>query len=63
MIEQEGVGRVCTDQTINTLQRLALELVDEIAADHVAHSNSNATMAARCKALSAKLFSPTAAVK
>lgn len=55
MIEREGVGRGCTDQSAETLQRLALELVDEIA--------SGKSVSARCRALSSKLFSPEAAVK
>ena len=59
LILHEGVGRVCTDQSVETLQRLALELVDEVAAG----SAGNVAVSVRCKALSAKLFSPTAAVK
>ena len=61
MILREGVGRVCTDQSVETLQRLALELVDETAA--VSGTDGNADVAERCKALSAKLFSPEAAVR
>jgi hypothetical protein len=60
MIQAERVGRVCTDQSVDTLQRLALELVDEVAAPGLPGS---AALAARCKALSAKLFAPEAAVK
>ncbi len=59
MIEDEGVGRVCTDQSVDTLQRLALELVDEVAATGA----DNNVVAARCMALSVRLFSPEAAVK
>ncbi len=59
MIEGERVGRVCTDHSVDTLQRLALELVDEVAA---VGARSDA-VPARCKALSARLFSPEAAVK
>ncbi|WP_232020280.1 glycosyltransferase family 4 protein [Sulfuriflexus mobilis] len=55
MIDREGVGRVCTDHSVDTLQRLAKELVDEIAGD--------TKVSARCRALSAKLFSPEAVVK
>ncbi|MHB1620742.1 MAG: glycosyltransferase family 4 protein [Sulfuricella sp.] len=55
MIEREGVGRVCTDHSVDTLQRLAKELVDEIVAD--------TNVSVRCRALSAKLFSPEAVVK
>ena len=54
IIVRERVGRVCTDQSLQALERLALELVDEVGAVDVAQ---------RCKALSAKLFSPEAAVK
>jgi glycosyltransferase involved in cell wall biosynthesis len=61
MIESEGVGRVCTDHSVDTLQRLALELVDEVATG--AGADGKAAVAERCKALSAKLFSPEAAVR
>ncbi len=54
MIRQEGVGEVCTDQSVETLERLALALVLEIA--------GNSQIRARCQALSARLFSPQAAV-
>ncbi len=60
MIQREGVGRVCTDQSVETLQRLALELVDEVKA--VTGVSGHATVAERCKALSGSLFSPTNAV-
>jgi len=55
LIQSEGVGRACTDQSVDTLQRLALELVDEIASAN--------NVAVRCRALSTKLFSPEVAVK
>jgi glycosyltransferase involved in cell wall biosynthesis len=55
LIEQEDVGQVCTDHSADTLARLAEALLQDMAAD--------AHMGTRCKALSAKLFSPTAAVK
>ncbi|MDO8261590.1 MAG: hypothetical protein Q7T21_00015 [Gallionella sp.] len=55
MIQWEGVGRVCTDHSVETLQRLALELADEIISDKY--------LSARCRALSARLFSPEAAVR
>ena len=61
MILREGVGRVCTDQSVENLQRLALELVDEVATSPVAAGSG--AVAERCKALSAKLFSPEAAVR
>lgn len=55
LIQREGVGRVCTDHSVDTLQRLAVELADEIASDK--------NMSARCRALSVKLFAPEAAVR
>lgn len=55
LIQREGVGRVCTDYSVDTLQCLALELVDEIT--------SEKSVSDRCRALSAKLFLPEAAVK
>jgi glycosyltransferase involved in cell wall biosynthesis len=56
LILREDVGRVCTDQSVGNLQRLALELVDEVAA-------GNPAVTARCKALFAKQFSPEKAVR
>jgi glycosyltransferase involved in cell wall biosynthesis len=56
MILRAAVGRVCTDQSVESLQRLALELVDEVAAGNGASTD-------RCKALFAKQFSPETAVK
>lgn len=50
LIQNEGVGRVCTDHSVDTLLRFVLELADEIAPDKRA--------VAHCRALSAKLFSP-----
>ena len=61
LILREGVGRVCTDQSLEGLQQLALELVDEVATGSAAAGCG--AVAERCKALSAKLFSPEAAVK
>lgn len=55
LIQAERVGRVCTDDSVDTLQRLAEDLARELAGD--------TTMSARCRALSAKLFSPKAVVK
>ena len=55
IIEHEGVGRVCTDYSVDTLRRLAEELTDEIA--------GVTNVSARCQALSAKLFSPEAVVR
>ena len=51
----EGVGRVCTDHSVDTLQRMVEEIVGEIAAD--------ANVSARCRALSEKLFTPETAVR
>lgn len=55
IIEREGVGRVCTDHSVDTLQRIAEDLLDKIKTD--------AGISYRCRALSAKLFSSEAAVK
>lgn len=55
IIKREGVGQVCTDYSVNSLQRLAEALVEEITND--------INMSARCQSLSAKLFSPQAVVK
>lgn len=55
LIQRESVGRVCTDHSVETLQHLAVELADEI--------DSDKNVSARCHALSAKLFSPEAAVR
>ncbi len=52
LIQRESVGRVCTDHSADTLQHLALELADDIA--------SGKSVSARCRALSAKRFSPEA---
>lgn len=55
LIKKEGVGRVCTDHAVDTLQRLAEELAEEIS--------SGESVSGRCRALSARLFSPETAVK
>ena len=55
MIEREGVGRVSTDHSVESLQRLAEILLDEIRDDE--------GIAARCRALSARLFSPETAAR
>ena len=54
LIETERVGRVCTDQSVDSLARLVGHLVDDIKAD--------TEMLARCKALSSRLFAPGAVV-
>jgi glycosyltransferase involved in cell wall biosynthesis len=63
MIEGEGVGRVCTDHSVDTLHRLALELIAEVAPRGGAPTTGNAAISTRCKALSARLFSPETAVR
>jgi glycosyltransferase involved in cell wall biosynthesis len=63
LIEGEGVGRVCTDHSIDTLNRLALELVDEFLVDCASRSIGNSDFSRRCKTLSARLFSPSTAVQ
>ena len=55
LIRAERVGQVCIDHSVDTLQRLAEALVQELDGD--------TNMPTRCRALSAKLFSPEAAVK
>jgi len=55
LINREGVGRVCMDDYIITLQRLALELSEDQA--------SRESTAVRCRDLFAKLFSPVTAVR
>lgn len=55
VIKAERVGRVCTDHSVDTLQRLAEVLLHEIA--------SQGDMPARCRALSVRLFSPDTAVR
>jgi glycosyltransferase involved in cell wall biosynthesis len=55
IILREGVGRVCTDHSVDTLQHMVEEIVGEISED--------ADVSARCRALSAKLFTTEIAVK
>ena len=59
IIHSEKVGRVCSDHSIDTLQRLAIDLFDEV----VGNTANSLAMSARCKALSAKLFSTEDAVE
>lgn len=59
IILSEKVGRVCSDHSIDTLQHLAIDLFDEV----VGNTTNSLAMSARCKALSAKLFSPEVAAK
>lgn len=55
LIEHEGVGKASSDHSAETLQRLAEQLVEGVAAD--------AARPARCRAVLAKYFSPAAVVK
>ena len=55
LIEQERVGRVDTDQSVASLERLVGQLVDNIKLD--------ADLPARCQALLARLFAPEAVVR
>lgn len=55
MIENEKVGRVCTDCSVDTLERLAKELVAEVRGCN--------DFSKRCRELSNRLFSSEAAVK
>lgn len=55
LIEQERVGRVGTDQSVDSLERLVGQLVDDIKLD--------ADLPARCHALIARLFAPEAVVR
>lgn len=55
LIQREGVGRVCLDHSVDSLQSLALELADEVILDK--------DVSERCRALSRRLFSTEMAVK
>lgn len=55
LIQKSGVGRVCTDRSLDSLVRLAEELIDQAALDK--------NMKARCKGLATKMFSSAAAVR
>ncbi len=59
MILSEKVGRVCNDHSVDTLQRLAIDLLSDVTTT----GKINWAVSERCKALSAKLFSPEVAVK
>ncbi len=54
LINTERVGRVCSNSSVDTLQRQAEELINAIAVDP--------EISSRCKSLSARLFSPEIAV-
>ncbi len=55
IIESEGVGRVCTDQSVDTLLHQAQSLLEAIANDK--------GISARCRSLSKTLFSPQVAAQ
>lgn len=55
LIVDERVGRVCTDASAETLCRIAIDMMDGLAAD--------AGLQERCKALGARLFSPEVAAR
>jgi glycosyltransferase involved in cell wall biosynthesis len=55
LIEENGVGAVCTDRSVDTLARLAEGLLAKLATDP--------DMKNRCKSLSADMFSSTTAVR
>lgn len=54
MIEREDVGRVCTDYSVHTLERMAEELLRELLSNDVSE---------RCRNLSRSLFSPEVAAR
>lgn len=54
IIRQENVGRVSEDGTLETLERMALELIEDI--------NVDIKMGERCRNLYERLFSPETAV-
>ena len=53
LIRDEGVGRVCTDNSVETLEQLANALADEISSGESAYKS--------CRKLSVKMFSPETA--
>lgn len=55
LIQQAGVGRVCTDNSAVTLTAMAEELLAVL--------NRDGQMGMRCKALAEQMFSPEAAVR
>jgi glycosyltransferase involved in cell wall biosynthesis len=59
MILSERVGQVCNDHSVDTLERMALYLADEV----IGNTANIQAVSARCKALSKKLFLPEVAVK
>ena len=59
IILSEKVGQVSSDYSVDTLQRLAINMVNELSGD----AENNQALSERCKALSSKLFSSEVAVK
>lgn len=55
LINRERVGRVCTSESVDELQRLAEDLVQDIA--------DRDSVASRCRALAANFFSPSVAAR
>lgn len=55
LINEERVGMVCSDASVDTLKNLAFTVIEQLVFDPDVHR--------RCKALSRKLFSPESAVK
>ena len=55
LIEQDRVGQVGTDQSVESLASLVSRLVDDIKLD--------ANLPGRCQALAARLFAPEAVVR
>jgi hypothetical protein len=55
MIRHENVGRVNEDGTVESLERLALDLIDSLGDD--------VSIKERCRGMYSKLFSPESAVK
>lgn len=55
IINEEAVGQVCTDQSLDTLHRLANDLVRNLTND--------TDISTRCRTLGLKLFSPEVIVK
>ena len=55
MINNECVGRVCTNGLVDTLHDMAIDLIEEM--------KSNLTLREQCRALSIKQFSPEVAVQ
>jgi len=55
MVQRENVGRVSEDGTVDTLTRLALDLIDSLDTD--------VNIPVRCRALYTRLFAPETAVR